>query len=96
MLDAPNAAKVTALRELAKVSCGAPDICETRDVCEGAYTLHVEALALTQAAKQQLGDSNAAGAAKLLGASEQKLNEASRKVSDCTNHEGALRLRYKL
>ena len=96
VLNAPNAAKATALAELAKVSCGAPDICETRDICRSAYALHVEALTLTQAAKQQLDDGKSTEAAKLLGASEEKLTEASRRITDCAERDGALRRRYKL
>jgi hypothetical protein len=56
----------------------------------------VEALTLTQAAKQQLADGKPDEAAKILGAAEQKLGAADTKVSGCTDREGALRRRYKL
>ena len=94
--DAPNAGKATALAELAKLSCSGPDVCETRDACQAAYALHVEATTLTQAAKLKLNEGDSAAAAKLLGASEQKLAEASPKVEACTTRESALRRRYKL
>ena len=94
--DAPNAGKATALTELGKLSCTGPDVCETRDACQAAYALHVEATTLTQAAKLKLNDGDSAAAAKLLGASEQKLTEASAKVETCMTRESALRRRYKL
>ena len=94
--DAPNAGKATALAELAKLSCSGPDVCETRDACQTAYALHVEATTLTQAAKLKLNEGDAAAAANLLGASEQKLSDASGKVSSCMDRESALRRRYKL
>jgi hypothetical protein len=93
---APNRAKAEALRELAKVPCESPEACTARDTCVAAYTTHVEALALTEAAKLQASEGRAAEAAKVLGAAEQKLSEASTKVSDCTDREGALRHLYKL
>jgi hypothetical protein len=94
--SAPNAAKGAALQDLVKVPCGSPDGCAARDACQAAYALYVEALALTQAAKLQLADGKPADAAKLVGASEEKLTDASRRIADCTEREGALRLRYKL
>ena len=93
---APNPAKAEALRELAKVGCESPEACLARDACVAAYTTHVEALALTQAAKLQASEGQAAQAAKVLGAAEQKLSEASTKVTDCTDREAALRHLYKL
>jgi hypothetical protein len=93
---APNPAKAQTLRELAKVRCESPEACAARDVCVAAYTTHVEALALTQAAKLQASEGQAAQAAKVLGAAEQKLSEASTKVTDCTDREAALRHLYKL
>jgi hypothetical protein len=91
-----SAREAEAKQSLVKVACGSSDGCRARDVCHSAYALYVEALTLTQAAKQQLGDGKAADAAKLVGASEEKLTEASRSIADCTEREGALRLRYKL
>ena len=93
---APNPAKAAALRELAKVPCESPEACAARDACVDAYNTHVEALALTQAAKLQASQGEAAAAAKVLGAAEQRLSEASGKVLDCTDREGALRHLYKL
>jgi hypothetical protein len=94
--DAPNAGKAVALAELGKAACSGPDVCETREACRAAYALHVEATTLTQAAKLELNEGNAAEAANLLGASEQKLTEAAPKVDACLDREGALRRRYKL
>ena len=93
---APNRAKAEALRALAKVPCESPEACAARDACVAAYTTHVEALALTQAAKLQASEGQAVAAAKVLGAAEQKLSEASGKIIDCTDREGALRHLYKL
>jgi hypothetical protein len=93
---APNRAKAEALRELAKVPCESAEVCAARDACVTAYTTHVEALALTQAAKLQASQGQAADAAKVLGAAEQKLDEARTKVIDCTDREAALRRLYKL
>jgi len=94
--DAPNAGKAKALAELGKLSCTGPEVCETRDICQAAYALHVEATTLTQAAKLKLGDGDPTAAAQLLGAAQQKLSQASAKVETCTTHESALRRRYKL
>jgi hypothetical protein len=93
---APNPAKADVLRELAKVPCESPEACRARDACVGAYTTHVEALALTQAAKLQAIEGSGTEAAKVLGAAERKLSEASTKVTDCTDREAALRRLYKL
>lgn len=93
---APNPAKADALRALAKVPCESPAACATRDACVAAYTTHVEALALTQAAKLQASQGSGTEAAKVLGAAEQKLSEARTKVNDCTDREGALRHLHKL
>jgi hypothetical protein len=94
--DAPNTGKALALGALAKAACVGPDVCETKGACQSAYALHVEATNLTQAAKLKLGQGDAAEAAKLLGASERKLSEASPKVEACLEREAALRRRYKL
>jgi hypothetical protein len=93
---APNRAKSEALRELAKVPCESPEACRARDTCVIAYTTHVDALALTEAAKLQAAEGDAAQAAKVLGSAEQKLSEASAKVTDCTDRDAALRRLYKL
>jgi hypothetical protein len=93
---APNRAKAEALRELAKVPCESPEACGARDACVAAYETHVEALALTQAAKLQASEGDAAQAAKVLGSAEQKLDEARTRVIDCTDREAALRRLYRL
>lgn len=94
--EAPNAAKAEPLAQLSKLPCSGADVCQTRDACSSAYTLHVDAVALTAAAKQKLGDDDPLAAAKLLNASEQKLKDADVKVTQCTDLEGALRRRHKL
>lgn len=94
--EAPNAAKAEPLAQLSKLPCSGVDVCQTRDACSSAYTLHVDAVALTAAAKQKLGDDDPLAAAKLLNASEQKLKDADVKVTQCTDLEGALRRRHKL
>jgi CRP-like cAMP-binding protein len=94
--EAPNPAKAEALRELAKVPCESPEACAARDACVTAYTTHVDALALTKAAKLQAAEGSGAEAAKVLGAAARKLSEANGKVIDCTDREAALRHLHKL
>lgn len=94
--SAPNASKGVPLAALAKLACSGADVCAARDACFSAYTVHVEAISLTAAAKQKLADDEPLEAAKLLNASEQKLKDADARVSACTDLEGALRRRYKL
>lgn len=94
--DAPNAAKAPALASLSQLACAGADVCETRDVCSSAYQLHVDALTLTEAARLQLQNGQQLEAAKVLGAAEEKLAAAGRRVAECTEREAALRRRYKL
>jgi hypothetical protein len=93
---APNPAKAALLDGLARLPCDGPDVCETREVCAAAFGLHVEGLALTEAARLQLSSGNGVQAAKLLGSAEEKLKLASTRVAACTDRESALRRRYKL
>jgi hypothetical protein len=94
--EAPNSAKAGPLADLAKLACSGADPCKTRDACVSAYSMHVEAVTLTQAAKAKLADGAALESAKLLNAAEQKLADADAKVGKCTELEGGLRRRYKL
>ena len=94
--NASNEAKAAPLAALVDLGCTGPDVCETRDACVSGYTLHVEAIALTQRAKAQFRDGKTPDAAKFLITAQEKLSEASRKVAACTDREGALRHRYKL
>jgi hypothetical protein len=94
--NASNPEKAAALAELAELSCFGEGPCEARDRCAAAYGVHVEALNLTQAAKLQLADDKPLDAARLLGAAEAKLKEASGKVADCTERAAALRRRHAL
>lgn len=94
--DAPNDAKAGPLAELAKLPCAAPEVCDTRDACAKAYTLHVDAVGLTGAARMKVMDGQSAEAASLLVAAQQKLGTAAAQVEDCVRREGALRVRYKL
>lgn len=94
--NAPNADKAAPLAALGQLGCTAADVCETRDACRLGYALHVDAVALTLQAKQQLRDGKTPQAANLLLTAQEKLNEASRKVAECTDREAALRRRYKL
>jgi hypothetical protein len=93
---AANASKAGALADLVKLGCSGPDVCATRDACTAAYQLHVDAVALTQAAKLRMRDGQAPEAAKLLVSADEKLNEASRRVAGCAEREASLRHRYKL
>ena len=94
--NAPNPDKAGPLKALVDLGCTGADVCETRDACQLAYTLHVEAVTLTQRAKEQFRDGKTPQAAKFLITAQQKLSEASRKVADCTDREATLRRRYKL
>ena len=94
--NASNEDKAGPLAALVQLGCTGPDVCATRDACVSGYTLHVEALALTQRAKAQFRDGKTPDAAKFLLTAQEKLTEASRRVADCTDREGALRHRYKL
>jgi hypothetical protein len=94
--DAPNDAKAGPLGELTKLPCAGPEVCETRDACVAAYTLHVDAVGLTGAARMKVIDGQSAEAASLLVAAQQKLASGSAQVEDCVRREGALRVRYKL
>lgn len=94
--NAPNETKAGPLAELGKLRCVGADVCGARDACRIAYTLHVDALALTAAAKDQVAFRDNPRAGKLLISAEQKLTQASQKVADCVEREGALRRRYKL
>jgi hypothetical protein len=93
---APNPSKAGVLADLVKLRCLGVDVCETRDVCSDAYRVHVDAVALTQAAKLQISDGKAPEAAKLLVSAEEKLSEAGRRVARCAEREASLRHRYKL
>jgi hypothetical protein len=93
---APNPAKAGPLAELGKLGCGGTDVCAARDACLVAYRLHVDALALTGVAREQVASRDERNAGKLLISAEQKLNEASVRVADCVEREAALRHRYKL
>jgi hypothetical protein len=90
--NAPNPAKAGPLAELGKLGCGGAEICAARD----AYRLHVDAVALTAAAKLQVASRDDQKAGKLLISADQKLNEAGVRVADCVEREAALRHRYKL
>jgi hypothetical protein len=92
--NAPNAGKASLLAELSRAPCPAPDACRMRDACVAAYTLHVEALELTAAAKQLLSDHRDAEAAGILGAAGEKLKKAGPAVEECTALSGELRRAY--
>jgi hypothetical protein len=94
--QAPNEAKAAPLSALAQLPCTGAEVCATRAACSAAYGLHVEATSLTAAAKLLLADDKPAEAGRLLNSAQQKLADASAKVSDCTAREGALRRLYKL
>jgi hypothetical protein len=94
--NAPNEMKAGPLKDLAKVRCVGPDVCATSDACRSAYQLHVDALALTAGAKEQVAFRDNPRAGKLLVSAQQKLSEASVRVADCVEREAVLRHRYKL
>ncbi len=82
--EAPNAAKAPLLAELRRAPCPEPPACAARDTCSAAYGLHVDALALTQVAKQNIVDGKNEQAAKLLAAAEAKLRDAQSRIETCT------------
>jgi hypothetical protein len=89
-----NPEKAAFLADMARSPCPKPDACRLRDKCTSAYTLHVDALNLTQAAKQQIADGQPASAAGLLGAAESNLKQAGVAVEECTTLAAEIRRRY--
>lgn len=89
--QAPNSGKAQLLGELVRAPCPEPAACKARDACAAAYTLHVDALSLTQVAKQNLSDGQNEQAAKLLGAASTKLEQARGRIDECTGLVAALR-----
>ncbi len=94
--NAPNEMKAGPLAELGLLACLGAEVCQVRDACHSAYQRHVDALALTASAKQQVKERDNHGAGKLLVSAESALSEASGLVLGCVEREGALRHRYKL
>lgn len=94
--NAPNQMKKEPLAELGQLQCVGTDVCATRDACRSAYQVHVDALALTAAAKDQVASRDNPRAGNLLVSAEEKLREAGARVADCVEREAALRHRYKL
>lgn len=94
--NASNAEKSSFLTDLASAPCPAPDACDMRDTCVSGYTLHVEALKLTAAAKQLVADGRDAEAASILVAAETKLKEAGAKIAECTSLAASLRRSYSV
>jgi len=93
---AANPDKAAFLGDLSRAPCPAPDACELRDGCVAAYTLHVDALNLTGAARQQLADGQGDQAARLLGAAETKLKAAGPAVERCTQLAADVRRAHKI
>lgn len=93
---APNPTKQVPLGDLKLLACRGVEVCQVRDVCVGAYTAHIEAVGLTEAAKDQLAQGQDVLAAALLRSADEKLTQAQPRVIDCTNREAALRRRYRL
>jgi hypothetical protein len=94
--NAPNDAKHAPLEALSQLSCSTPDICQTRDVCQAAYTLHLDAIKLTRAAKLDAQEGKTEQATRLLMSAQSQLNDASKAVADCIERESVLRRAYKL
>ena len=89
-----NPDKAAALADLVAAPCPKPAACAVRDKCAGAYTLHVDALKLIQAAKMQMGDGKGEQAAALLGAAEANLKRAGVEIGQCTELAAQLRRDY--
>lgn len=96
MRNAPNDAKRAPLDALTKTVCASPEVCAVRDACSKAYTLHVEAVELTQMAKSAMAEGKTPRASRLAISAEQQLRVATEPVADCVRREGELRHRFKL
>jgi hypothetical protein len=94
--NAPNAGKGQGLSALEATACRGEDVCRVKRACVSAYTLHVEGVTLTEAARLQIAQDKPHDAARVLGAAEQKLAQAGPKLLDCSERVGALRRQYKL
>lgn len=94
--NAPNDAKRAPLDALGKTACASPDVCAVRDACSKAYTLHVEAVELTQMAKSAMAEGKTPRASKLAISAQQQLSLANAPVEDCVQREAELRHRFKL
>lgn len=94
--NAPNDAKRAPLDALTKMACASPDVCAVRDACSKAYTLHVEAVELTQMAKLAMAEGKTPRASQLAISAQQQLSLAKAPVDDCVQREGQLRHRFKL
>ncbi len=94
--SSPNDAKRAPLGELAKTACASPEVCAVRDACSKAYTLHVEAVELTQLAKSAMAEGQTLRASELASSAQQRLGLAKAPVEDCVQREGELRHRFKL
>jgi hypothetical protein len=91
---AANPDKAALLAELATAPCPDRAACTVRDKCAAAYTLHVDALKLTQAAKQRMQAGEGQQAAGLLSAAEANLKQAGVQVAQCTELTAKLRHDY--
>jgi hypothetical protein len=94
--NAPNDAKRAPLDALSKTACASPEVCAVRDACSKAYTLHVEAVELTQMAKIAMAEGKTPRASKLAISAQQQLSLAKGPVDECVQREGDLRHRFKL
>lgn len=94
--SAHNEDKRAPLKALEKTACFTPEVCAVRDACAKAYTLHVEAVELTQMAKSAMAEGKTPRASKLAISAQQQLGLAKAPVEDCIQREGELRHRFKL
>lgn len=94
--NAPNEDKRAPLKALEKTACVSPEVCAVRDACAKAYTLHVEAVELTQMAKSAMAEGKTPRASKLAISAQQQLSLAKAPVEDCVQRDGELRHRFKL
>jgi hypothetical protein len=94
--NADNDAKRAPLAALGKVACGSPEVCAVRDVCVEAYKLHVDAVEMTQLAKEAAANGKTPRATLLLIEAQKKLSLSGPPVANCVEREGELRRRFKL
>ena len=90
--DSPNNQRTQPLRELSAEACSQPPVCELKQVCLQAYTLHEKSLEAAQRVREALreGTANRAGAAELLRVSEADIERARKLTHHCVELQGEL------
>lgn|SRR5690606_21125738 len=93
---APNREKRVRLRELEKLSCSAPALCELKQSCEKAYRRHVAALEAVGRIGNELDAAERAELDTRLGQARAELVEAERASQACVVKQAAVREKYRV